>query len=559
MSLFKKKSVEEELLAENETEATETEAVVDEKPAKPKKRKFINKAKMKYGAYSIVITAIVVAAAVAVNVLVGVIANRTNLDIDISLKGENTLTEENIEFLKTVSVPVKLTVCASKESYINDLDYYTGQSFGVSESGSAYYEQTIRFLELYTKYNENITVEFIDLQNPESAEIIQQYANYGLKYGDIIVSATHTVDGKENVRDTLVSYDDLYYLSDPYEQYYGYSMGSYTVSGNYFERAVSSAIRKVAAAETLKVGIVSTHCTPSTVTYLSNMLALNNYESQDVSDAVISEIPKELSLLVISAPTEDFAVSELEAIDTWLYNNGQRGRGLLFFASPTSPALPNLYSYLEEWGIAVESGILFDTDDKSHLPNDGMTMVYMPSTDDNDVVKGVTDGTTMYIAGASVPLTATIENDGTRSTYTPVVTYSESVAVAPLGSGASWKPAADAELSRHAGIIVSQDEEYVNNEPKKSFVVAFAGYSFVAESIAETYSSADNMYAALNAANLAAGVDADEFSFYMKSFESETYVVTEGGSKAITYIFQWGIPVLLIALGVVIFIRRRRR
>ena len=548
MNLFKKKSSEEILEA---TETVET--------AKVKTRRFINRAKMKYGSYALAISAIVIAVAVGVNVLFGVLADRVNLDIDISLKGENTLTEENIEFLKTVSVPVTLTVCASKESYINDLDYYTGQSFGVTESGSAYYEQTVRFLDLYTKYSDNISVEFIDLQNPESAALIQQYSDYGINYGDIIVSAKHMVDGKESVRDTVVGYDDLYYLYDQYAQYYGYSTGSYVVNGNYFEKAVSSAIRKVASEETIKVGVISTHCTPDNVTYFGNMLNLNNFELSDIKDPVISEISKDLSMLIIAASTEDFAVSELEAIDTWLYNNGEKGKGLLFFASATSPEMPNLCSYLEEWGISVGSGILFDTNEQSHLPSDPMTMLYSAATEDNDVVKAVVEGTANYIVSSAVPLTAIIENDGTRSTHIPVKTYSEDVVVAPLGSGTSWQAPKDAVKEQMAGIIVSKEEEYVNNEPKVSYVVAFASVSFVSESISETYSAADNMYAALNAANLSVGADENEFSFYMKSFEAETYTVTAEASKAITYIFQWGIPVLLIICGIVVFVRRRSR
>lgn len=554
MNLFKKKSALEEILEENDTELKEVS-----ESAKVKTRRFINRAKMKYGSYAIAISAIVIAVAVGVNVLFGVLADRVNLDIDISLNKENTLTEENIEFLETVSVPVTITVCASRDSYLNELDYYTGQSFGVSSSGSAYYEQTLRFLDLYTKYSDKIKVEFIDLQNPESAELIQKYSKYGINYGDFIVSATHIVDGKENVRDTVVGYDDIYYLYDQYAEYYGYSTGSYAVNGNYFERAVSGAIRKVASEETVKVGVLSTHCTPSNVTYFTNMLGLNNYEISSISDAVVSEISKELSLLIISAPTEDFAVSELEAIDTWLYNNGERGKGVLFFASVTSPELPNLYSYLEEWGIAVGSGILSDTNEQSHLPSDPMTMLFVPSTTDKEVIKTVTDGTSMYIVGSAAPITAIIEDDGTRSTFVPVTTYSEEVAVAPLGSGTSWQAPSDAVLDQHAGIIVSQEEEYVNNVSKKSYVVAFASPSFISESIAETYSSADNMYVALNAANLAVGADADEFSFYMKSFDAETYVVSAEAAKAITYIFQWGIPVLLIICGIVVFVRRRSR
>lgn len=553
MKLFKKKDALEELLLE------EGELMEESEDTAPAKRKFKNKSKVKYGSYAIGITAIVIAVAVAVNVLFGVLAKRVNLDIDISLKGDNTLTEENIEFLKTVDVPVKLTVCSSKDTYL-DLDYYTGQSFGVSESGVQYYEQTLRFLEMYPKYSDNITVEFIDLQKPESAEVIRDYANHGLNYGDIIVSATHVVDGKETVRDTVVAYDDIYYLSDPYSQYYGYSTGSYVVSGNYFERAVSSAIRNVASKETYKVGVIATHCQPTAVTYYTETLKLNGYEIETISDTIISEIDSKYSLLLMASPTEDFAVSELEAIDTWLYNNGLRGRGLIFFASPTTPEVPLLYSYLEEWGIAVGEGILFDTNDDSHVASDPMTMLYMAAdAKDNKIIESMTKEAQGFLVGSAVPLTAIIEDDGTRSTHVPVTTYSDSVAVAPYGSSSSWTPSSDDELDTLPGVIVARDEEYVDNVPKASYIVAFASTSFVNQSIIEMYPSVNNLQLALNAANLSVSADEETFSFYMKSIEAETYVVTEGAAKAIKYVFQWGVPVLLIALGIVVFIRRRRR
>ncbi len=557
MKLFKKKETEELL------ETVEETAV-----KKPEKRKFRNKSKMKYGSYALAISAIVIAVAVAVNVLFGVLAKRVNLDIDISLKGENTLTEENIEFLKTVDVPVKLTVCSPRETYL-DIAYYVGQNFGVTESGSEYYEQTLRFLELYPKYSDNITVEFIDLQKPESAEIIQQYSSSGINYGDIIVSATRTVDGKELVRDEIVSYDELYYLSDPYSQYYGYSMG-YVVGGNYFERAVSSAIRNVSSKQTYKVGVVATHCATSGIEYMTDALKLNGFEIETISDTVISKIDDKYSLLIITSPTEDFAETELEAIDTWLYNNGQRGRGVLFFASPTSPKLPTLYNYLEEWGIAVGEGILFDNEESSHEPGDPMTMYYSALNEDEkkeEIIGAITKKTEVNIggyslpfaiAGSAVPLTAITDDDGTVSTYIPFETVSESVAIAPFGSGASWKPGSGDELERRAGIIVARNEEYVDNIPRSSYIVAFASPSFVNESLLERY-AVGNMQAAINAANLSVSADGDGFSFYMKSFESETYMVSEAAAKAIRYIFQWGLPVLLLVLGITVFIRRRSR
>ncbi len=524
-----------------------------------KKKKFVNKAKMKYGTYALAISAIVIAAAIAVNVLFGVLAKRVNLDIDISLKGENTLTAENIEFLQSIQIPVTLTVCASRENYLSYLDYYTGQGFGVSESGVDYYEQTLRFLDLYEVYSDNITVEYVDLQDPESAKLISEYGDYGLKYGDIIVSAKHMIDGKENIRDTLVAYDDLYHLNDPYAYYYGYSTGSYVVSGNYFESAVSSAIGKVVATETYKVGVFETHCTPTATEYFTGMLTLNNYEIEGITDTMISEISDDYSMLIISSPTEDFAISELEAIDAWLYNNGNRGRGLLFFANISSPALPNLYSYLEEWGIAVNQGVLFDTNSQTRLPSDPMTMIYTKTTDSNDILDAVLGNTSTYVIGSAAAISTTYESDGNRDTYVPIKTYSQAVAAAPLGSSVNWEPSDDDVLEQRPGVIISCEEEYIDGVPKKSYVVSFASDSFVSQNIVEYYSSADNIYAAINTANLVIGAEDTGFTFAMKKLESETYTVTESTANAIQIIFQWIVPVLLILCGIVVFVRRIRR
>lgn len=560
MSLFKKKSEAEILSEMTETEETVAEETAAE-PAKVKKPRIINKSRMKYGTYALGITAIVIAAAVAVNVLFGILASRVNLNIDLSLEGENTLTEDNIAFLESLETEVTLTVCATAEDYTGGyLDYYTAnQVYSATDSTGEYYAQTIRFLELYQLYSDKIKVEFVDPQTPEFATVMQEYSSTSLNYGDIIVEAVHTVDGEENKRSTIVGFDDLYYLADD-SGYASMGYDYYYVSGNYFETAVSSAIKKVSATETIKVGVVSTHCNTSAAEYYTGVLGLNNFEMMDISGAVIETVSDELSMLIIAAPTEDFAISELEAIDTWLYNNGQRGRGLLFFASISSPSLPNLYSYLEEWGISVGSGVLFDTNSQSHMSGDPMTMLFVPTTDSNDTVDAVNGSSSSYIIGSAVPLSVAFENNGTRNTFVPMSTYSDIVVAAPVGTAADWTPPSDYTTAQYPGMIVSCDDEYVDNVLKQSYVVAFASESVVSADLA-SYSSIGNMDAAVNTANLVSGVEDSGFSFYMKTIDTESYYdqVTQSGADAITIIFQWGIPLLLVVWGIVVFVRRSRK
>ena len=532
------------------------------------KKHFSNKKKMKYGTYAIVISAIVIAVAVAVNVLFGVLAKRTNLDIDLSAEKQNTLTAENIAFLETVDVPVTLTVCGlSEDSYVSYMDSYSG--FNMSENSAAqhaeYYKQTVRFLELYEIYCENVTVEFVDTQHPKFETVLSEFTTTDINYGSIIVSATHMVDGTEVKRNAVVNFDDIYALQNLYAGSMYEMMGApatYMIRGNNFESAVSGAIRKVAATKTNKVGVITTHCTKGIVDYLDkSVLSINNFEVEEISDKIIETIPEDYTLIIIAAPTEDFAQPELDAISDWLDNHGQRGRGLLFFASASSPELPNLYGFLEEWGIEVGDKVLFDTNKSSYVAAAGPSTMYFTNTTetDNDIVKPIVNGTRSYIISSPLEMNVMWETEGSRDTYVPILTYSSEVAAAPKGSTAEWKPSDDDILDQRPGVIVTCDELWENNEAKRSYVVAFSSSTFITQGVVEYFNSKGNLYATLNTANLIAGVEEDSFAFIMRQMEAQSYTVSEQGAKAIQIIFQWGLPVLLIAFGIVVFVRRIRR
>lgn len=531
---------------------------------KPEKKKFQNKAKTKYGTYAIVISAIVIAAAIAVNVIFGALAKRMHLDIDISLKGYNTLTKENIKFIESLPVPVTITVCASKSGYVNNLDYYTGQSYGLTSSGAEYYSQTITLLEYYDEYSDQITLEFVDFQDPAFSDIMSKYGNLGFSYGDIIVTATHKMDdGSDNVRNTIVAFDDIYKLTDPYAYYYGSSSGSYVIGGNNLENSLSAAIRKVSSTDTKKVGVIQTHCSPSTITYYESVLELNNFDVEIIEDAILSEISDEYSILIISAPTADFAVDELDAIDEWLYNKGERGRGLLFFASVTSPELPNLYGKLEEWGIVIEDGVLFDTNDYFHNANDPMTMLFTKnnqgeSTSENEIMNQMTNGASRFAIGSGVPIRTIAEPKANTSVFPLIYSSSTELVVAPKDAGVNWEPGDDEVLERHNGIVVSMDEEWANNEASRSYIVAFSSYSFISEAMYKNHGIKDNIHAAVNIANVVVGNEEVKFYFDTKKFESVGYTVSNKTAKTMLVV-TIAIPLLVIATGVFVFIRRRRR
>ena len=90
--------------------------------------------------------------------------------------------------------------------------------------------------------------------------------------------------------------------------------------------------------------------------------------------------------------------------------------------------------------------------------------------------------------------------------------------------------------------------------------MAFASDSVISTELA-SYSSIGNMDSAVNTMNLVSGVEDSGFSFYMKTIDTESFYdkVTESSANAISIIFQWAIPLILIVWGVIVFVRRSHR
>lgn len=535
-------------------------------PLKPAKLR--NKGAWKHGGYALAITAVIIAVAVAVNILFAVLANRVNLDLDISLSGDNTLSEENVEYIKNLEDKVNITVCFTKEDFSSGTEYVAQTYHQASdETGSSngvysYYDQTLTLLELYDVYSDNITLKFVDPYDPSFSDITKKYTN--AQMGDIIVESVKVVGGEETTRSEVLSFDDIYYLTEDstYASYLGYS--SYIVSGNNLETALTSAIYKVTSDETQKVLVLEHHCKEGNLTDYTAYLEQNNFDVEYFKEALLNSIDEDTDMLIIAEPVSDFAAEELETIDEWLYNGGKRGKGLMFFASPSSPDMPNLYSYLEEWGVAFEEGILYETNASYQVFGEATTNIFIPAenkgTDDvTKTFKDLLEGSEV-IAGGNVPILQVFEEEGLRTTTKVAVTPADTVVVQPLDSTSDWTPDGSYDQNQHIGILMATEADYTDNLLCTSYVAVFSSRDFVDPYWFSTGYDV-NADAIINTARVISGASEDAVTFSMRKMEDVTFMdyVTADAITVMTVIFQWAIPVLLIAGGVVIFVRRSRR
>ncbi len=547
------KNLNPEVEVEEITETQITEAPKKEKKVKtkkaPKKPKLIkNQALLKRGGYAMGITAAVLAGLIVFNVLVNVLAQRVNLEFDMSLTAQNSMSEENIDFVKNLDKEVTVTVCAKAEDYVGDYMNYYAQQYGVTETYTDYYKQTITLLDKYRDYNKKIKIDYVDTQSTEFTQITTKYSNQTINYGDIIVTCN---DGG-NERYKIIGYKDIYVLSED-DTYAAYGVTTSTVSANNIETALTSAISYVTSSKTKKVAFITGHSKTDYSESYRNLLKTNNYEIELISDTLITSISDDFDALFIVAPTTDFIDTELDAIAKFLDNDGKYEKGLVYFADAGAPYLPNLYEYLEEWGIGVGEGILFETNANNHMPDEPTTLGSYPVSEDK-----INNGISACITGYNVPIKALFDEEGTYK-VTSLIETPESVVAAPVGTANNWTGADNYTKAAYSAVMQSERMTYdKDNVQINNYVFAFSSTEFIYSDYAEM-AQISNKNIALAAAERAVGAEDTGISFVSKTIENESFSdsVTQSSSSLITIIFMIALPVGLLATSIYVYIRRK--
>ena len=538
--------------AVNETTDTASKKAKKEKKSKKEKKpkKLKNQALLRKGGFSVAITAAALAGIILINVLVGALSKRFILEFDMSAEKENSMSEENVNYLKSLDTETEIIVCATPDEYVEGyMDYYAQNLYGVTSDATDYYKQTVTLLDKYPNHNDKITLRYVDTQGTEFNEISSRYSNEKLYYGDIIVSCTKNDSEKYKI----IGFEDIYELNeDTTYAAYGYTTSS--VAGSKLETAVTSAIAYVTSDKTKKAAIIKGHSSYDCTADYQTLLKNNNYEITEISDSMIGSISDEYDAIIIAAPTVDFLGTELDAISNFLENDGKLGKGLIFIADASAPYLPNLYDYLEQWGIAVEEGIMFETNSQNYIPDDPTTLGTYPTSSENDI----TSGMSLCITGYNVPITTSFESEG-NITVTSLMSTPESVVAAPVGTVAGWTGADDYTKQSFSSVIQSQMSDYDDDNNKvSSYVFAFSSVEFISSEYIEQ-SSVSNKDITLAAAERAAGAENTGISFISKTITNESYAdsVTAASAEVVRILFMFILPIACIAIGVYIFIRRK--
>ncbi len=554
-------------VALNEDKTQETaEAVAEETVAENSEENANNQSdspkiksayRLKYGSYATAITAIFIAAVILLNVVVSVVCERYPLTLDLTADKMYTVNEENIEFIKGVDYKVKLRVIFSEDDYVDVNNIYNTNSVYDSTGGS-YYKQTVDLLKQYNKYNKNITTEFVDATDQQAiSSILEEYADIDtskMNYGDILVECYTKGENAEPKRG-IISFKDCYELQTDDETGYYEAMGyaTYTVTGNNIEQAVANGIFKTANLTAISAAVVTVNSNSSYVENFKKVCNENAINLENCDNIADSDLSK-YDVMIICAPSADYKAAEISAIEKWLDNDGKKGKTLMFFASALSPKLPNLYAFLEEWGIAVEKDYTYYSNDSRYYSTD-RTNIYLESLY-TDYTDGVDDSNYGYIANNMVGLSAVYETEtnGTRTVETILQTADMSTYKKPVDDS-SWK--ATGAGTNLPAMLISKDTA----EEGASHIVACASVDFLTNYYTTSKSDNGNFMLAISVLNTTSRQNEDKHIMETKVLSDTSGVFTVSTTDAhnvvIAIVFIGIIPLGLIAIAVYIFLRRK--
>ncbi len=477
------------------------------------------KRRMKIGLLSLISTVIIIAAVIAANYFVDYVANRFVLEIDMTSESEYEISEETVQLLQTLNEPITITVLCDETDYASDADL-------------------ARLPKVFQRYEQlsggKVTVKYINaVANPG---IFTQYNELGdLSTGDIIVES-----------------EKRYKSMDPYNLLeYTTSSGDSTTSyltGLRAEQRLTSAILYVTANKVPKAAYTTGHQETTNLKTMDGLLTSSNYDVSTVSLMKEGQVPSDVDMLIISQPKGDFTPEEIDILEAFM-NDG--GRMIVTYASDT-PKLQNLEEWFEEWGIAYDNQMVYDTERCFA----GYNAYILPEL---NTVEGITDNLPKN-SYAVIPGARSIDvlwdSDNWRGNQVLMSTSSTAYAKELTNETTAMEQTSeDATGPFNVGVLSYQNSMH-NLDSTYSYIL-FLNAGFVADSALDSTSflNKDYFMAVMNFMS----DDSESVIIESKDLTSTQLVVPGSAKRVIYYLLIFIIPGVCLVSGVTVWARRRHK
>lgn len=281
-----------------------------------KLKKSFSSQQFKSGAYSSLLTVLVIALVVIVNL----VFHKLDLSTDLSSDKLFTLSKETKEVVKETK---------------DDITIY----YMVQKGQESNYIQKV--VQQYKRVSDHVKVVTKDpVVYPAFSK---QFVDDEISNNDVIVVNENSKAAK------YVSNGDMLYENS----YSSYGDGETYLDA---EGRITSAIQYVISSDVKKVYVVSGHGEQEVSDSLQTALEKMNFSIEELALLTEGKVPSDCTVLLLNGPTKDLEDGEKDAVLKYLKSGGSA----VILPMYTGDDMPNIEEILEYYGVGLQQGIIYE-------------------------------------------------------------------------------------------------------------------------------------------------------------------------------------------------------
>ena len=462
-----------------------------------------NRIALQGGSYSLIITAIVLALLIVVNIFASALPSTlTQYDISASQLYSITSNTKAVVNALTKDVTIYWIVQADEEDKVIE-----------------------NLLDKYDSHTDHIEVV---KKNPDVyPTFAQQYTDETVENNSLVVESGD--------RYRFIGYDDIYL--------YETDMTSYSYNASFDgEGAITSAIDYVVSEELPQVYVLEGHGEAELPETFSDQIEKENMELHTFSLLTEDAVPEDADCVMIYSPATDISQEEKDMLADYAANGGK----LLVMAGPTEEDdLENLYSLLADYGVTANEGIVIEGDREHYAFQSPFAL--MPDMASSDITDSLIEEHYYPIMPISRGLT--VSDD---TSVTTLLTTSDAAFSKIAGYEMTTYEKEDGDIDGPFALAVSID---CGNDGR---IVWFASSSFLDDAY-NAYSSGANVNLGMNALSAMIG-ESEAMAIRSKSLNYNYLTISESTSSLLKTMMIGVFPLLYLGVGIgVVLVKRRRQ
>lgn len=504
----------------------------------------INTKKLKYGTVATVITVIVIVMVVLLNVIVSSLGDRYNLKFDLTPNNNFEISDETKDYLAKLNENVE--ICTT----VDELLFETSENI--------YYRQAYEVLKKYAQNSSKIEVNFVDMTvNPTYVEKYKQYYNGSINDYSIIVF------NKESNRIKVISVNDLFNTEFDYYYY------TQSIVSSKAEQVLTSALMYVTDPDPKKAVIfngsgetnagISLNGQLTNLDPAASLLESNGFDIVSVN-FLTEEIPSDADLIVITAPLNDFSEELIQKLYDFMENGGNYGKSMIYIASVSQNATPNIDAFIKEWGISIGDGIIAENNAQNRISASSPYSI-LTYIDSNDFSGGIPSETITNPVAVpnSRPLEVLFDHFGNIDA-TSLLNTSETAFVMTnemIEQIAETNEMPDITERSTSVMALSRKYAFVDNvQTYSNLLVLGSDYILDGSLTNKTYYNNGDYF--ISIVNKIFGKD-NGIYIVAKDLSSPTYETNLAQANVLRIVFMFVLPALVAAAGIIVWLKRRHK